>query len=98
MTEINISARIPEDLEKYLEKYMKEEHLEKSAAVRRLLFKSLKDWRVEYALKTLEDGKTTISRAAEISGMAIWSLMAKLRDSKIIWVKDSIVEKDLEAF
>lgn len=98
MTEINISARIPGELEKSLEKYMKEEHLERSAAVRRLLFKSLNEWRLEYALKLLEDGKTTISRGAEIAGMDIWSFIAEVKRSKIIWVKDSVVEKDLEAF
>lgn len=98
MTEINISARIPETLEKELEKYMKEEHLEKSTAVRRLLFKSLKEWRLEYALKLLEEGKTTVSKGAEIAGMDIWSFVAKIKDSKIIWVKDDVVKDDIEAF
>ena len=98
MTEVNISTRIPGNLEKELEEYMKVEHLEKSTAVRRLLFKSLKEWRVEYALKLLEEGKTTVSRAAEIAGMDIWSFMANLRDSKIIWVKDDVVKNDIEDF
>ena len=98
MTEINISARIPVEPEKYLENYMKEEHLEKSAAVRRLLFKSLKEWKIEYALKLLEEGRTTVSKGAEIAGMDIWSFIAKIRESKVIWVKDNIIEKDLEAF
>ena len=98
MTEVNISARIPKDLEKELEKYMETEHLEKSTAVRRLLFKSLGDWREEYALDLLEKGKATVSKAAEIAGMDVWSFAAKIKDSKISWVKDRVVEKDLEAF
>lgn len=98
MTEVNISARIPEELERELEKYMKTEHLEKSTAVRRLLYKSLGEWREEYALKLLEEGKTTISKAAEIAGMDIWSFIAKLRDSKIVWVKDDVVKNDIEDF
>lgn len=59
----------PKALEKELEEYMKTEHLEKSTAVRKLLIKSLQQWREEYALKLLADGRTTISKAAEIAGV-----------------------------
>jgi len=98
MTEVNISARIPGKLEKELEDYMKTEHLEKSVAVRRLLIKSLKEWKEEYALKLLAEGRTTVSRAAEIAGMDIWSFISLIKNTKTPWVKDRIVEKDLEAF
>ena len=98
MTEVTISARVPEELEKELEDYMKTEHIEKSTAVRKLLLKSLKEWREEYALKLLAEGRTTVSKAAEIAGMDVWSFIARIKDSKTPWVKDRIVEKDLEAF
>lgn len=98
MTEVNISARIPEVLEQELEIYMKEEHLEKSAALRKLLFKSLEEWKLEHALKLLSEGKTTLSKAAEIAGIDIWSLTAKIKEAKIQWVKDRAVQEDLEAF
>lgn len=98
MTEINISARIPQELEKELEHYMKAEHLEKSTAVRRLLIKSLQEWKEQYALKLLAEGRVTVSKAAEIAGMDIWSFIAKIKESKAPWVKDRIVERDLEAF
>ena len=93
-----MSARIPVILERQLEDYMEKEHLEKSAAVRKLLFKSLQEWREEYALKMLSEGRTTISKAAEIAGMDIWSFVAKIKDSKTIWVKDRVILKDLEEF
>lgn len=98
MTEIPIAARIPQELERELEKYMKIEHLERSVAIRRLLYKSLQEWREEYAIGLLIDGKTTISKAAEISGMDIWSFIARIKEKKINWIKDKIIEKDLEAF
>ncbi len=50
------------------------------------------------ALKLLADGETTVSKAAEIAGMDIWSFIEKIKKSKIVWVKDEIVKKDLEAF
>lgn len=98
MTEISLSTRIPKELEKELEEYMKMEHIEKSGAVRKLLYLALQEWRVGYALKLLSDGKTTISKAAQIAGMDVWSFMAKIKDSKIMWVKDEVIDKDLKEF
>ena len=98
MTEIPISTRIPKRLKKELEEYMKVEHLEKSTAIRKLLFESLQKWREEYALKLLSEGKTTVSKAAEIAGLSIWEFIAKIKESKMVWVKDNIIEKDIKAF
>jgi predicted HTH domain antitoxin len=98
MTEINISTRIPKQLEKALENYMKVEHLEKSAAVRKLLFESLQEWREEYALELLAKGKVTVSKGAEIAGMNIWEFISRIKESKIQWVKDEDIEKDLAPF
>ena len=98
MTEVAISTRVSKELEQQLEMYMEKEHLEKSTAVRKLLFKSLQEWKEHYALQLLAEGRTTISKAAEIAGMDIWSFTSKVRDSKILWVKDRVVVKDLHAF
>lgn len=98
MTEVNISTRIPMVLEKELKKYMDIEHLEKSAAVRRLLFKALEKWKVEYALKLLSEYKITISKGAEIAGMNLWEFMDKVKESKIQWVSDEVVDHDLKRF
>ena len=97
MTEITISAKIPKDLEEQLQEYMKVEHLEKSSSVRRLLFKSLQKWREEYALKLLSEKKITLSKAAQVAGLDIWSFIEEVRKAKIQWVSDKIVKKDLEA-
>lgn len=98
MTEITISSRIPMLLEKELEEYMKAEHLERSVAIRKLLYESLQKWREEYAIKLLTEGKTTLSRAAEIAGMDIWEFTAKVKESKKIWVKDDVISKDIGEF
>ena len=98
MTEITISTRVPKGLEKELEVYMETEHLEKSSAVRKLLFSSLQQWREQYALQLLGDGRATLSKGAEIAGMDIWSFISKVRDSNIKWIKDKAIERDLKAF
>lgn len=98
MTEVAMSTRIPKKLEKELQEYMTAEHLEKSSAVRKLLFKSLYEWKEERAIKLLFEGKTTISKAAEIAGMDVWSFISKLQELKIPWVKDKVIENDIKAF
>ncbi len=98
MTEIALSARIPRALEKELLDYMKVEHLERSAAIRKLLFGSLQDWKEKYALVLLEQGKTTVSRAAQIAGLDIWEFVEKIKKAKTRWVSEEIIKRDLEAF
>jgi len=98
MTEIPITARIPPELEKELERYMKTEHLERSGAIRKLLYMSLQDWKEKYSLELLSEGKVTLLKAAEISGMDMWSFLEKVKKAKIHWVSDKIIETDLEAF
>jgi len=98
MTEVPLSTRIPKNLEVELKKYMEEEHVEKSSAVRRLLYLALQEWREKYALKLLAEGKITISKGAQIAGLDIWDFIARVKEAKIQWVSDEIVSKDLAAF
>lgn len=98
MTEINISTRIPVDLEKQLQSYMKTEHLEKSAAVRKLLFEALQEWKEKYAVRLLEEGRVTLLKAAEIAGMDIWAFTSFLQREKVHWVSQKAIEKDLASF
>ena len=53
---------------------------------------------LEEALKLLEEGKTTVSKGAEIAGMDVWSFVSKIKERNIRWVKEDILEGDLEAF
>ncbi len=53
---------------------------------------------VEIALALLEEGKITMLKAAEISGLDIWEFIDKLRKAKIKWISEEIIKKDLEAF
>jgi len=50
------------------------------------------------ALKLLKEGKTTISKAAQIASLDIWSFIEEVRKAKIQWVKDDIIEDDLKEF
>lgn len=99
MTDVPVSARIPTALERDLERFMKQERLEKSVAVRKILYLGLREWKQERALRLLEQGKVTVARAAEIADLDIWEFLDVLRKSDKIWVKVSSerMRRDIKA-
>jgi predicted HTH domain antitoxin len=91
-----LSTRIPDDLDEDLRRYIEEENIEKSGAVRKLLISGLEDWKREKALKLLSEGKVSYSRAAQIAGMDIWEFSEIVKRRKIVWVSDEWLEEDME--
>lgn len=101
MSEISISARIPQDVFQELETFMKEESLEKSASIRKLLAEGLQHWREQRALKSLEEGKVTYLKAAQMAGVSAWDFADIIRESGIVWIRSrknivSDIEKALQ--
>lgn len=92
MTEVTISARIPRELAKELERLMREEHLEKSAALRKLLHLGLKDYRLDRALAELSKGRISLSRAAEEAGVSVWELIDEAARHRVTWVADDVID------
>ena len=97
MTEISVSARVPDYLFKDIEAFMMEEHLEKSASIRKLLAEGLQHWKQKRALRLLEEGKVTLLKAAEMSEMSIWELADIVREKGIVWVRsEEYINRDIE--
>ena len=97
MTEISISARIPEDVFKELEAFMREESLEKSASIRKLLAEGLQHWKEQRALKSLEEGKVSYLKAAEMSGLSVWDFADLVREKGMIWIKsEKFIHRDIK--
>lgn len=90
-----LSTRIPEDLEEEFEEFRKEEKLDKSVALRKLMSEGLEEWKRHRALKLLNEGRVTFSRAAEIADMNVWDFAELVRKEKITWVKDERVKEDI---
>ena len=90
-----ISARVPDELEAELEAYLEAENLDRSTAVRKLLLEGLEEWRRERALRQLEAGEVTFSRAAELANVSVWEFTRLAREADVTWVDDSL-ETDLE--
>lgn len=97
MTEISVSARIPEEVFHELENFMKEESLEKSASIRKLLSDGLQQWKLKKALRSLEEGKVTFLKAAEMAGITVWDFADIVRDKGIVWIKSQkFMRQDLD--
>ena len=91
-----ISVGIPEELKKEIEEFMREEGLEESEVLRKLLNMAISEWKKEKALKLLAEGKISYMKAVEKSGMNVWDFAEMVKERKIIWVKDEIIS-DLNA-
>lgn len=68
---------------------MREEKLDKSAAVRKLVWIGLEGWRQKRALEALAEGKATFMKAVEISGLNVWDFAELVKRSEIVWVRSS---------
>ncbi|MEX2706800.1 MAG: UPF0175 family protein [Candidatus Freyrarchaeum guaymaensis] len=96
MPEVTISSRISKKLARDLETYMREESLEKSASIRKLLSEALKNWKKERALKMLKEGRVSFVKAAEIAEMSVWEFADLIRKEDIVWIKSKeMIEKDI---
>jgi len=92
----SISARVPDDLEEELERFIDKERLDTSTAIRKLLAEGLAEWRTEQALDQLERGTVTFTKAAELAGVDAWELARLARDRDVTWVGDDHLESDLD--
>lgn len=93
-----ISSRVEDQLIEYLGEYMEAERLEKSVAIRRLLYDALMRWRREKALKLLKEGKVTFMKAAQLAGLDVWEFADLVRKSKVIWIRDlKRIKADIES-
>ena len=70
MTKRSYPLRIPEGLLKLAELRSKEEHTDRTTALRQWLYTSAE----EYALKRLKEGRLTLSRAAELLEMSVYDV------------------------
>jgi len=97
MTEVSVSARLPEDVFKELESFMKEESLEKSASIRKLLAEGLQRWKERRALKSLEEGKVSFLKAAQMAGLSAWDFADLVREKGIVWIKfEKFISSDIK--
>jgi len=61
--------------------------LKNQASIRKLLAEGLQHWKEERALKSLEEGKVTYLKAAQMAGVSAWDFADIIRESGIVWIR-----------
>jgi len=92
-----IATRVDKNVERFISDVMKTEGLDKSSTIRKLLEKGISQWKLERAIDALRSGKTTLSKAAEMAGMAgisLYEMVDIVREKKVDYVH--ISKADLE--
>jgi len=59
------------------------EHVDRSTAVRRLLYAAIREWKLDYATKLYAENRVTLARAAEEAGVSVREMMEHLRQKKV---------------
>ncbi|MFB6209471.1 MAG: UPF0175 family protein [Candidatus Nanohaloarchaea archaeon] len=92
-----VTARIPEEQKKLLDKIGDEEGLAQSEVLRKIISKGTDDWRRERAIKMLEDGSITLRKAADFAGTSYLEMLELASDKGIETGYDlEEFEKDME--
>ena len=76
---------------------MKEESLERSASIRKLLAEGLQHWKEQRALENFQEGKVTFLKAAEMAGCSVWDFADLVREKGIVWIKsEKFIRSDIK--
>jgi predicted HTH domain antitoxin len=93
-----ITTRVPEELAKEVERIAQAEALDKSTTIKRLLIKAVEAWKMDHALKLYQEGKISIGKAAETSGVSLWEILDTILKRKIpLQITREDLEEDLKA-
>lgn len=83
MKTLIISTRLEKKEVNEIEKFARFESLDKSKFIKKLLNKSLKNYRINYALKLYSKKRVSLGKASEIAGINIWDFIEKLKQYRI---------------
>jgi predicted HTH domain antitoxin len=92
-----LTTRAPDTLVKEIEAIAKEEQLDKSSLIRRLLDYAVNERRRTKALNLYRNGKISIGKAANIAKISIWEMLDLIKEKglHIDYSMDELTE-DLE--
>lgn len=92
MNRVAVSARIPRELERGIERLLPEEHLEKPAALRKLLYLGVEASRLERAIRGLGEGRFSIFKAAKEAGLTVWEVLDEAARRDVTWVAEDAMQ------
>lgn len=93
-----LTARIPDIVEHELDEVAKEENIDRSTVVRKLLQTSLAKWREERAVKLYSRKVFSTEQAAKYARVTLWRFFELLREHNVFLSYDEEeLGKDLKA-
>lgn len=78
-----VGTRLPEELVRDLEAIEGVEQSDRSTTVRKLLYRAIKEWKLEHNAGLYGDGKVTLASAAREAGVSLWEMTDYVRSRKI---------------
>lgn len=78
-----VTARLPRDMLREVEKLAKKMKVDRSELIRRLLDFALQQKRIEEAVRAYQENKVTLWKAAEMAGLSLREMMELARVRKI---------------
>ncbi len=96
-SQIVISTRMDKAEAKELDHFATEEALDRSSFVKKLIHKSLEQYKVEHAFKLYKEGKVSFGKAAELANKSIAEMISLMKGYKV-YLNYSLedLKKDLE--
>ncbi len=92
-----ITVQIKDRIAEGFRDYMEVSGLDRSAAIRNLLERGIKDWKLEIAVSEYRDGKISLMKASKKAEIIIWGFLDELNRRKIpISISMEAFEKSLE--
>lgn len=78
-----VAVRLPKKLVSDIKKIEVIEQTERSTVLRKLLYKAVRDWKIEYAAMCYAEGRITLERAAMEGGISVREMIDYLKERKI---------------
>jgi len=78
-----LSIVIPNEMKDEIDKLKEVYKEDQSSLIRRLLWKSIKQEKLELALKDYIEDKISLGKAAELANLSIWEIIDELKKRKI---------------
>lgn len=83
MKTITLSTKLDEDDAKMIDQFAKDNGLDQFTFLKQLLRKGLDEYKFNKAISEYRQGKISLSRAAEISGLNIRNIISRLPEMKV---------------
>ena len=97
MKTLTISTRLDKQQVNDLENFARMESLDKSKFLKKLINKSLKEYKIRYALSLYSKKRISLGKASELSELNVWDFIESLKKYKVsLNYSEEDLKKDLK--